>query len=55
MPRAPPGHSVGRHKEVQHGLLGRETLVGAAYAALGYGLLRLFEAESRRRASLDTL
>jgi ABC-2 type transport system permease protein len=34
-------------------LLGREALVGAAYAALGYGLLRLFEAESRRRASLD--
>jgi ABC-2 type transport system permease protein len=37
------------------GLLGREALVGATYAALGYLLLRLFEAESRRRASLDTL
>jgi ABC-2 type transport system permease protein len=37
------------------GLLGREALVGATYAALGYVLLRLFEAESRRRASLDTL
>jgi ABC-2 type transport system permease protein len=35
------------------GLLGREALVGLTYAAVGYGLLRLFEAESRRRASLD--
>ena len=34
---------------------GREALVGATYAALGYALLRLFEAEGRRRASLDTL
>jgi ABC-2 type transport system permease protein len=37
------------------GLVGREALVGAAYAALGYGLLRLFEVEGRRRATLDTL
>ena len=34
------------------GLIGREALTGVAYAALGYGLLRLFEAESRRSASL---
>lgn len=37
------------------GPLGREALIGVAYAALGYGLLRLFEAESRRRATLDSL
>lgn len=36
------------------GLIGREALIGLAYAILGYGLLRLFEAESRRRASLDS-
>jgi ABC-2 type transport system permease protein len=30
-----------------------EVLVGAGYAVVGYGLLRLFEAESRRRATLD--
>jgi ABC-2 type transport system permease protein len=35
------------------GLVGREVLIGVTYAAVGYGLLRLFEAESRRRASLD--
>lgn len=37
------------------GLLGREAMIGLAYAVVGYGLLRLFEAESRRRASLDAL
>jgi ABC-2 type transport system permease protein len=37
------------------GLMARETLIGVCYAVLGYGLLRIFEAESRRRASLDTL
>jgi ABC-2 type transport system permease protein len=35
------------------GLVGREALVGLGYAVVGYGLLRLFERESRRRASLD--
>lgn len=35
------------------GQVGLEALVGLAYAVLGYGLLRLFELESRRRASLD--
>ncbi|BCY06182.1 ABC transporter permease [Actinoplanes sp. L3-i22] len=35
--------------------LGRELLVGAGYALLAAVLLRVFEAESRRRASLDTL
>jgi ABC-2 type transport system permease protein len=37
------------------GPLGRETLVAAAYAGLGYGLLRLFEVEGRRYATLDAL
>jgi ABC-2 type transport system permease protein len=35
------------------GLLVAEVLIGLSYAVVGYGLLRLFEAESRRRASLD--
>jgi ABC-2 type transport system permease protein len=35
--------------------IGGELLVGAAYAALAALLLRFFEAESRRRASLDTM
>jgi ABC-2 type transport system permease protein len=34
------------------GLIGAEALIAAGYAALGYGLLRLFELENRRRASL---
>lgn len=37
------------------GLIASEALVGVAYATLGYGLLRLFEAEGRRHASLDAL
>ncbi|MEV0714087.1 ABC transporter permease [Asanoa sp. NPDC050611] len=35
--------------------LGREVLVGFAYAVVAALLLKVFEAESRRRASLDTL
>jgi ABC-2 type transport system permease protein len=35
------------------GLLGREALLGLGYGVLGYGLLRYFETESRRRATLD--
>jgi hypothetical protein len=35
-------------------LIGTDAVIGAAYGALGYGVLRLFEAEARRRASLDT-
>lgn len=34
-------------------LLGRELAIGAGYAALGLLLLRYFEHESRRRATLD--
>jgi ABC-2 type transport system permease protein len=36
------------------GLIGQEALVGLAYAGLGYGLLRFFEAESRRRGTLES-
>ncbi len=35
------------------GLLGAEALVGGAYAALGYGLLRTLETLSRRNATLE--
>lgn len=37
------------------GLLGHEAVIGLSYAVLGYGLLRLFEMESRRHASLDLI
>jgi len=37
------------------GLIIGEALVGVAYATAGYWLLRLFEAEGRRRASLETI
>jgi len=37
------------------GLLGREALAGLVYGVLGYALLRYFEAESRRRATLELL
>ncbi len=36
-------------------LLGVELAIGAAYAALAYGLVRFFEAEGRRRATLETM
>jgi ABC-2 type transport system permease protein len=35
------------------GLLWREALVGACYFAAAYGLMRFFETEGRRRASLE--
>ena len=37
------------------GLVATEALVGAAYAAAGFVLFRYFEAEGRRRATLDIL
>jgi ABC-2 type transport system permease protein len=37
------------------GLVWTELGIGAAYAAAAYGLFRLLERESRRRAVLDTL
>lgn len=36
-------------------LVWTELAIGAAYAALGYALFRLFELEGRRRASLETI
>lgn len=36
------------------GLLGTEALIGLAYATAAYVLFRVFEAEGRRRASLET-
>lgn len=36
------------------GLIGTEALIGASWGVLGYGLLRFFEHESRRRATLET-
>jgi ABC-2 type transport system permease protein len=36
------------------GLVVLEALIGAAYVAVAYALFRLFEAEGRRRASLET-
>jgi ABC-2 type transport system permease protein len=35
------------------GLLEREILIGAGYAAFGYGLIRFFELQSRRLATLE--
>jgi ABC-2 type transport system permease protein len=35
------------------GLLVTEALIGAVYGLLAYGLFRFFEAEGKRRASLE--
>jgi ABC-2 type transport system permease protein len=37
------------------GLVLTELAIGLFYAALAYALLRLFEVEGRRRASLETI
>jgi ABC-2 type transport system permease protein len=37
------------------GLVATEALIGAIYAGLAYALFRFFEAEGRRRASLETI
>jgi ABC-2 type transport system permease protein len=37
------------------GLLWTEAAIGAVYAALAYGLFRYFEADGRRRATLETI
>jgi ABC-2 type transport system permease protein len=36
-------------------LVAREAVIGAIYAALAYGLLRFFEFDGRRRATLETI
>ncbi|GGN86996.1 hypothetical protein GCM10010112_69140 [Actinoplanes lobatus] len=47
--------AAGRGLEAAAPALGRELLVGVGYAVLAALLLKVFEAESRRRASLETL
>jgi ABC-2 type transport system permease protein len=37
------------------GLIGTEAGIGVCYAALAYGLLRFFEIDGRRRATLETI
>ena len=37
------------------GLVWTEAAIGAVYATLAYGLLRFFEFDGRRRASLETM
>ena len=37
------------------GLIGTEAGIGVCYAALAYGLLRYFEIDGRRRATLETM
>jgi hypothetical protein len=34
-------------------LIGEELLIGLVYAVLGYSLLRFFEVQGRRHATLD--
>ena len=36
-------------------LLSTEAAIGVAYASVAYGLFRYFEADGRRRASLETI
>lgn len=45
---------AGRSLASVDGLLGTEIGIGAAYLVAGYALFRVFEWESRRRASLET-
>lgn len=59
----PVTHAASAARSLVHGAsfgsvaprIGLELLIGAAYAVLAGVLLKVFEAESRRRASLDTL
>src|SRR5436190_1359429 len=56
----PLTHGIAAARRVAHGaslssvdgLLGEEALIGLCYFAVGYVLLRVFEAEGRRRATL---
>lgn len=45
--------AAGRSLSSVSGLLGREVLVGVVYSVLGFGLLRYFELQSRRLATLE--
>ena len=59
----PMTHGIEAAREVAAGaplsavdhLIAREALVGVAYGVAAYALLRLFEAEGRRRATLETM
>lgn len=59
----PLTHGIEAAREVAGGaalgdvwdLVATEALIGAAYAAVGFVLFRFFEAEGRRRATLDIL
>ena len=59
---SPLTHGIGAAREVADGasladvggLVWTELGIGAAYAALAYGLFRFFENEGRRRATLET-
>ena len=45
---------AGASLEDVSGLLATEATIGLVYAVVAYALFRLFEAEGRRRASLET-
>ena len=45
----------GRSLRDVSGLIGTEAGIGVCYAALAYGLLRFFEIDGRRRATLETI
>lgn len=57
----PLTHGIAAARRVAHGtslssvdgLIGKEALIGLCYFAAGYVLLRVFEAEGRRRATLE--
>jgi ABC-2 type transport system permease protein len=57
----PLTHSIEAARELANGaplgsvtgLLGTELIVGTTWAVLGYVLLRVFEHEARRRATLE--
>ena len=46
---------VARGEALDWGLVGTEALIGLAYGVAAYVLLRFFEEESRRRATLDRM
>ena len=59
----PLTHGIAAARPIAHGaslgsvaaLLWKEALIGACYFAVAYAVLRLFEAEGRRRASLELI
>ena len=59
----PLTHGIEAARQVADGRVARRRLrarldggcIGVCYAALAYGLLRLFEIDGRRRATLETM